>query len=297
MPLEPNHKTEAKWKHTLAKLLRFVDEGFCLSRVNFENSYGFAIGGKKHRVKHAVQAQNVFRHLVRKAEEIGMRVNGAKTTMVCFSDAAGYDADAFMEDADGNRIRCQDSMKALGIRFSNRPDMHAHVKWIEKNLRERLWILRNLKRSGFTSEELVKVYKSMLRPVAEYGSVVYHSTLTDEQDERIDRLQNQALRCIYGPRISGRKMRDMAGVETLRRRREYACEKFAKKSLANPRFTHWFPTKKNRTSRRSGKQEEIFTEEKARCERLFNSPIFYFRRILNGKPGKKYGKRYAEYRK
>lgn len=249
----------------------------------------------QHRVKHAVQAQNVFRHIVRNAEHIGMKVNTGKTSMVCFSDASAYRADAFIEDADGNRLRCQDGFKALGMRFSNSPDMSAHVDWIVKSMRSCLWILRNLKRSRFTSEELVKVYSTMLRPVAEYCCVVYHSSLTDRQDEQLERMQNLALKCIYGPFISARKMRKMFGLQSLRGRRIELCDKFAKKSLSNPRFSNWFPMKTTWASARGGVQEP-FLEEKAQCTLLQDSPVFYFRRRLNGKQGKNYGQRYAECR-
>ena len=251
-----------------------------------------------YRVKHAVQAQNVFRHLIRKAEAIGMKVNAAKTTMVCFSDALAYRADSYIEDEDGNQIGCQNKMKALGMRFSNRPDMSAHVDWIRKTYIERFWMLRNLKRNGFTNPELVQVYKTMIRPVAEYSCVVYHSSLTDEQDEQLDNLQNHALRCIFKSekRLSERKLREMAGVETLRKRREVLCDKFADKCVKNLRLSHWFPLKSSRTSQRAGKVNELYKEEKARCECLKNSPLFYFRRRLNKKEGKTYGKRYAEYR-
>ena len=170
------------------------------------------------------------------------------------------------------------------------------MAWIRKSLRGRFWILRNLKRSGFTSEELITVYKSMLRPVAEYGCVVFHSGLTDEQDEALENLQNQNLKCIFGPFLSARKMRSMGGLPSLRERRISICDKFAKKSLANPRFSHWFPIKTGRTSTRGTKVTEKFQETRARCERLRNSPIHYFRRRLNGKEGKTYGTRYAEYR-
>ena len=73
-------------------------------------------------------------------ESIGMKVNAEKTTMVCFSDSVGYTTDAYIEEADAVRIHCQDSMNVLGMRFSFWPDMSAHVAWIVKNLRERLWI-------------------------------------------------------------------------------------------------------------------------------------------------------------
>lgn len=58
------------------------DDGFCLSKVNFENSIVFEVNGEAHRMKHSVQTQNVFRHVVRNAEDIGMVVNAAKTTML-----------------------------------------------------------------------------------------------------------------------------------------------------------------------------------------------------------------------
>lgn len=85
-------------------------------------------------------------------------------------------------------------------------------------------MLRNLKESGFTSEELVKVYKAMVSPVADYGAVVYHSSVSDQQDEILDNLQNAVLRCVFGPGLSGRRMREMADLETLRKRRENMCD-------------------------------------------------------------------------
>ena len=89
--------------------------------------------------------------------------------------------------------------------------------------------------------------------------------------------------------MSGRKLREAAGITTLRERREVLCDKFAAKLAANPLFSHWFPLKNTRASMRQAVKKEIYIEEKARCERLRNSP-------LNGKEGKQYGKRYAEYR-
>ena len=129
----------------------------------------------------------------------------------------------------------------------------------------------------------------MIRPVADYGEVVYHSSLTDEQDEELDRLQAQALKCVFGPKISARKMCEMAQIPTLRQRREELCLKFAQKCAANLRTRHLFPEKKARASSRVNR--ETYLESKARCDRLVNSPLFY----LNGKVGKTYGNRYQDY--
>ena len=96
VPVERNAKTEAKWRTRLMQLLRYIDDGFGLSKINFENSYGFEVNGVFYRSKHAIQAQNVFRHVVRAAESIGMVVNAKKTAMICVSDSLSYEAEAYI---------------------------------------------------------------------------------------------------------------------------------------------------------------------------------------------------------
>lgn len=76
--------------------------------------------------------------------------------MVCVLDALSYEADAYILDADQQRIGCQPGFKALGMRFSNKPTVDAQVDYIKKVTRSRLWTIRNLKNSGFTEDKLVK---------------------------------------------------------------------------------------------------------------------------------------------
>ena len=251
--------------------------------MNFENSVGFTVNGQKFRVKHAIQAQNVFRHIIRNAENLGMVVNSNKMAMTCMSGAVDYEADAYILDADQNRVGCRKKFKASGVRFSNKLDIEEHVLYIEKAMRSRYWVLRNLKGNGFNTEELLHVYKTMIRPVVEYACPVYHSSLTDGQDERIERLQDHALKTIFGSELSARRLRGEANLETLRDRRENIVKKFAIKCSNDPAFSHWFL---RRQTTRVARNNELYLEEKARCDRLKNSPIYYLRRILNGKPGK-----------
>ena len=123
---------------------------------------------------------------------------------------------------------------------------------------------------------------------------VYHSLLTDKQDEALDRCQAHALRCIYGMGVSYAEMRRRAGVTTLRDRRVEQCDKFAAKCLKNENFKHWFPLTRGRSSGRGG--GEKYQEQTARCKRQWNTPLFYMRRRLNEKVGKVYGERNKERR-
>ena len=247
------------------------------------------MNGVFHRIKHAAQVQNVFRHVVRRTEELGMVVYSSKSAMICVSGAE-YNADAYILDENQSRIGCTDSIKALGVYFSNDLSMERHVRHIIKSVRTRYWTLRNPRANGFNTEELVQVYKTVIRHVTEYGCVAFHLSLMDDQDERIERLQDHALKCIYGSDLSvRRRLRGLAGVVTLRERREELARKFAVKCSNDPAFDHWFPKITARRSLRNA--QETYREEKARCERLKNSPLFYFRRRLNGKVGKVYGER------
>ena len=44
-PPEPNDRTESRWIAKLAALLRYIDDGFSLSKINYENSFGFVVNG------------------------------------------------------------------------------------------------------------------------------------------------------------------------------------------------------------------------------------------------------------
>ena len=168
-------------------------------------------------------------------------------------------------------------MKILGYHLSDRYGAHAHVKALGKRMRRQYWVLYHLRRAGFKDHELAKVYRTCILPIADYCSVVYHSILTDEQDQVVERLQAGALRCIYGYDISYARMRELADVTTLRERREAACDKFATKCLQSGRFSNWFPLRESGQS--GNRRAEVFKEEFARCDRLRNSPLYNRRRL------------------
>ena len=268
-----------------------MDDNLQEERVNFENApENISPEGVKIRTKHAIPSQNAFRHIVRRAEAKGMKVNTQKTGLICISSSLNHKTAAFIEDKDGVRRESSDRLKVLGWHFSDRPNVSAYIDVLRRRFRERYWVLRHLKRNGFTTEDLLKVYKTIVRPVADYMQEVYHSCLTDAQYKAIERLQSHALGCIYGAGISARRLRDLSGLSTLRARRIEQVDKFAWKCADSDRFCDWFPRKE--AGRRTGNSaKEEYVEEYARCDRLYNSPLFYMRRRLNGKPGRSNGAR------
>ena len=297
-PAEPNHWTRAAWKRRRVRAYKYVDDGITTEKVNFENATpGPDLGSKPTKRKQAIPSQNAFLATAHSAHAKGMKVNTLKTNLLCVSDAVSFAPVAFIE-AGGEVLESSPGqrLKVLGFTLGDRPSVKPHVQTIIKKFRQRYWTLFNLKKHGFSNDELVTVYKTMILPLADYCDVVYHSLLTDEMDEELDRQQNHALRCIFGFGIGGKRLRAMAGLTTLRERRIAHCDAFAAKCSRDPRFEHFFPRRESKRRTRSSLGGEEFLETFARCDRLRDSPIHFFRRRLNGKTGKIYGQRYKEYR-
>ena len=106
--------------------------------------------------------------------------------MLCVSDASSYKAIAHIIDSHGGRIEAGGLMKILGFHFLGKPTIHAHVDALRKRFRRRYWCLYHLRRAGFDDEELARVYRTVILPLADYCAIVYHSMLTDEQDQIVE---------------------------------------------------------------------------------------------------------------
>ena len=271
-------------------ILKYIDDNLSIEKLNFGRTDRVQVGQVFIKKRCAPGSQNAFRSITKNAKKIGMLVNSSKTQILVISDSLNFMPQVYIVDADGNTIESTSELKVLGFHFGSKPTMHLHVASVLKKMRCKYWALRHLKKVGFNQNELVQVDKTTIRPTADYCSVAYHSLLTDEQDELLERAQVGALRAIFDPKLSGRKLRELADVTTLRECRIQQCDKLAAKCAASDRFSHWFPKREGRGTR------EQYQEYFARCDRLKNSPLYFMRRRLNGKEGLVYGERNRQFR-
>ena len=108
--------------------------------------------------------------------------------------------------------------------------------------------------------------------------------LSMEQAGMIEAQQTNALKNIFGFGISAAKMRRKSCLPTLAECRFNCCKKFAQVLTKNHRFMHWVPLREpTNYAQREGTNYNLYTEERAKTNRAFNSPLFYYRRILNGR--------------
>ena len=255
-----------------------MDDNLQTDKVHMQSMNTYVEGTRIFKNPRVIKSEQMFKHIANNAQKRDLVVNSAKTNLLVISASKSYDACAHFFDSDNNRVDCQENLKALGFIFNERGDMSAQIDNLCRKFRQKVWSLRHLRKSGFSEQELLSVYKTYLRPSLEYSSPIYHPMMTNEQEVLVERQQFFALKNIYGFVYSHRQLLEMSGLKTLKERREAATLKFAQKTASNPRFREWFPTR-NMRGRNSGKEE--YVEMKARTDRRKNSPLFYYRRLLN----------------
>ena len=96
----------------------------------------------------------------------------------------------------------------------------------------------------FTSNisDLKLIYNQYIRSVLEYGSNVWHSSLTQQNKEDIERLQRSSVKIILKNNYdSYKKALKVLNMETLDQRREKGNLTFAKKCLKIENMKSLFP--------------------------------------------------------
>ena len=157
-----------------------------------------------------------------------------------------------------------------------------HIENIAAKARSRTWTLAKLRKKGLSQTDLLRTYKSLIRPAMEYAAPVWHSLINAGQAATLEKQQAQALKNIFGPGSSAAKMRKRAGIEMLSTRREELVVKFAKKNQKNPRCQDWFVSRGQPIyARRKNTSYPIFQERSARTDRHRNTPKNYLVRKLN----------------
>ena len=128
-------------------------------------------------------------------------------------------------------------------------------------------------------EEMVNIYILFIRSVLEYACVVWHSSISSEESNNIERVQKTALRIILKSDYDNyHSALRLVSLSTLKERRKKLSLSFAKKCLKSDDNKDLFPQVEKLVNTR---QHERFFVIPARTERVAKSTIPYLQRLLN----------------
>ena len=209
-----------------------------------------------------------------------MQINVNKTKTMIFNFTEKYQFGTSLS-VDGQPIDVIDSTQLLGTTITSDLRWDSNTKNIIRKANARMEIVRKVASFGASVSDLKTIYFLFVRSQLEQSAVVWHSSLSAENINDLERVQKSALKIILGDKYKGykRALNDLC-IESLVERRESLCLKFAKRCLKNEKAMKMFPLndKKHQMNTRNAQK---FKVEHANTGRFKTSAIIYMQNLLN----------------
>ena len=137
-------------------------------------------------------------------------------------------------------------MKLLGYWLTKDMKTDRHVEYMLEICYKRLWAIIKLKKAGISNGDILHFFFMKIRSVLESNCPVFHSMLTQEHSDDIERLQKIVLRVILDEKYKSYEQAcSYLEVTTLKQRRLELCLKFSLKILQNEKFKDFFQLNSN----------------------------------------------------
>ena len=191
-----------------------------------------------------------------------MVLNQKKTKVMIFNYTDKYKFTTRLK-LKGENLEIVDKTKLLGVTITNDLKWDANTAEIVKKANARLELVRKISSFSASLEDIKTIYILFVRSILEQSCVVWHSMLTEENSNDLERVQKSALKIILGKTyLNYQDGLEKANLQTLKQRREELSLRFATKCTKNEKLKSMFPFRiKNHQMKL--RNEEIFNIEHA----------------------------------
>ena len=256
-----------------------------VSEYNFKQHVASDIGiDEKYVSANNLTTQTSINQIAEWTDKNLMKLNEGKSNYMVFSRSDTEIATRLT--LNGKTLDRIEEIKLVGVWLTTWLDWEKNTKELCRKAYARMTMLTKLKYAGVQTEELINIYILYIRSLLEYCSVLWHSTLTAEQNQNLEKVQKLCLKVILGQEYEGyQEALKLSGLESLHARREKKCLKFGLKSLLHPVHCKMFPVNtvnqdQYQTSHDT-RNREHFRVNWAKSESYRNSAIPYIQRMLN----------------
>ena len=110
----------------------------------------------------------------------------------------------------------------IGMEFDTRLDFNLHLKNVQNKVNKTIGLLRKLQ-DTLTRPSLITIFKSFIRPIVDYGDIIYDRAYNTSFHQNIESIQYNAALAITGAvrGTSREKLYQELGFESLQQRRWY----------------------------------------------------------------------------
>ena len=207
-----------------------------------------------------------------------MVLNESKSKYIVFNRAqADFNTRLTMNDTKLDQVH---EVRLLGVLLTDNLRFEKNTQDICKRAFARISMITKLKYVGVPVHDLIEVYTLFVRSLLEYCCVSWHSSLSQELSENIERVQRTALKVILGVSYTDYESAlELCNLKTLFSRREDRCLTFGLRCLKHDKHKTMFPF--NDTSEQDTRNPNTFLVNFARTSTYKKSAIPYIQNMLN----------------
>ena len=270
---------------------KFVDDLTILEIVNLL-TVGLTSFNIKYQVPNDIIKENKFipsqnlksqenlNNINNWTEEQKMKINETKTKVMIFNYTNNYQFSTRLTLND-KTLETVNETKLLGTIVSNDLKWDKNTSNITKKSYTRMELLRKLSSFKAPIKDMKQIYISYIRSLLEQSCTVWHSSLTIDNEQDLERVQKVAFKIILKDSYKNYENAQLVlDLQTLKERRTFLCLEFARKCLKNTKMKSLFPAN-TRIEGMNPRSKEHFKVNFALTERLKSGPIIFMQNILN----------------
>ena len=234
--------------------------------------------GNMYVASENIKSQEYLNQIEQWTKDKKMKLNCSKSKYMIFNFTQNYQMCTRLK-LENNSLEQVSETRLLGVILDNQLSWQSNTSFIVKKAYKRMAILHKLYEFDVPRNDLLEIYILYIRSVLESSATVWHSSVTQGQENELERVQKVALRIILkDDYLDYASALEMCSLITLKDRRTNLCKLFAKRCTKSEKTKWMFPLKENNHSLRKPEKYVVYP---AFTSRLAKSSIPYMQRLLN----------------
>ena len=251
-----------------------------IEKYNFKDHVSSEIPDHNQIIKNEnLKTQSYINDINEWTENNMMKMNAKKTKIQIFNFSKKYQFTTSIK-LQNQALEIVDEKRILGVYLTSNLKWDKQVDVLIKSANMRMRWLHAAKKFTDDRKILKQIYTIYIRSILENAAAVWHSGLTQNNIDDLERLQKASLRVMYGNKFSTyeQALSDM-NMESLYDRRTKLCFNFIKKSIKLENFKNLFP--ENENVNMNIRNHEKYLIKKYRTERCKKTSVPYFQSLMN----------------
>ena len=227
-----------------------------------------------------LKSQKYLEQINEWTESHKMVISEKKTKAMIFNFTDNYRFTTRLQ-LKGNNIEIVDKMKILGTIVNDRLSWDENCGLLIKKVNDRMRLLRGVQSFGASAEEMVHLWILFCRSVIEQSCVVWGTSLTQENIDDLERTQKTFAKMVLREKFKTYENALLIlNLDSLQKRRQDMCLKFAKSGIENGKLNDLFPVNE-KTHKMKTREDEKYKVQFANTDRLKNASIITMQKMLN----------------